>query len=165
MGEVVAGMDWTTASCSVSPNGKGSSRVLCDARRVVFPRWSCAIPRSALAFEVVSCPSPGDPPGKATDPAVSMTCPMLACGGPGFLSYLGAHQSCRSPGSQPPFFILGAVWISITIQPLPRDHSRPHGPPERSMVLPLSSSPLSLSTSGTEARGGTPPRAGDWALV
>lgn len=125
MGEVVAGMDWTTASCSVSPSGKGSSRVLCDVRRVVFPRWSCAIPRSALAFEAVSCPSPGDPSGKAADPAVSMTCPMLACRGPGFLPYLGAHQSCRSPGSQPPFFILGVLWISITIQPLPQDHSRP----------------------------------------
>ena len=31
-------------------------------RRVLFPCWSCVIPWSALAFEVVSCPSPGTLP-------------------------------------------------------------------------------------------------------
>ena len=156
-------MDWTTASCSVPPSGKGSSRVLCDVRRVVFPRWSCAIPGSALAFEAVSCPSPGGPPGKAADPAVSMTCPLLACGGPGLLPYLGARQSCRCPGSQPPFCILGVLWISITTQPLPRDHSRPHAPPGRSMVFPLSSSCTSPLL-GLMREGG-PLRAGEWAPV
>ena len=156
-------MDWTTASCSVPPSGKGSSRVLCDVRRVVFPRWSCAIPRSALAFEAVSCPSPGGPLGKAADPAVSMTCPLLACGGPGLLPYLGARQSCRCPGSQPPFCILGVLWISITTQPLPRDHSRPHAPPGRSMVFPLSSSCTSPLL-GLMREGG-PLRAGEWAPV
>ena len=163
--EVVVGMDWTTGSCSFFPSGREAPVSSVMRRRVVFPCWSCVIPWCALAFEAVSCPSLGDPPGRTADPAVSVTCPVLVCGGPGFLLYLGAHQSCRCPGSQTPFFILGILWISITIQPLPWDHSRPHAPLERSTVLPLPSSLLHLSTSRSDARGGTPPRAGEWALV